>query len=184
MTVESNEQKLAMEEALRSQQPDIVKALLNARAVDLWIDRFMQSPQQAQLSLLLWITSNLEQLTLGTYDRSLSQLLGLELGANASDFHGYVKLDTLEIYTDKEKMPEEDGGGNGFPTPEAYDHRTSTLRHLPALCHYRHLYPCDVHDAFVPASGLRPAIMGGGLDNLRTLHLDKTCYEPSRLSVP
>jgi hypothetical protein len=42
-TVNSNEQKLAMKEALRSRQPYIAKAVWNARAVDLWIDGYIVS---------------------------------------------------------------------------------------------------------------------------------------------
>jgi hypothetical protein len=77
-------------------------------------------------------------------------------------------------------MPE-DGPGVGFPHPETYDYRISTFRHLPALRHYRHLYPCDVHDALPLDSDLRPAIIGGGLENLRTLHLDKTLLRTEQI---
>jgi hypothetical protein len=163
----------ATKEAIDADLTGMVRELSNPYTANLWTKMFHVTPGQAQMLLLLWLSPNVLELTLGTYDGSLCQLLGLELASNVPDFHGYKRLDTININTDEGTMPHPGGrkiASSSYPNPEPYDDLISSFECLPALRHYRHDYPTDVHGV-LSRSSIRLDFRGYGLRNLRTLHL-------------
>ena len=174
--------ELAMKEAIVAGLPAIVRNLfklrvkgpwcdqLNLRAEGLWCDQFNRTPEKAQMTLLLWLSPNVSELTLETYNGSLSQMLGLELGSSIPCL--YEKLATVNIITgDFILSVDRDGLNCIMPEPESYDDRIAIFRYLPALKHYRHRGPDDVHHNLLGPEALRLAFEGDGLQNLSTLHL-------------
>jgi hypothetical protein len=143
-----------VEEVLRSQLPTVAAEVWNASTAALWVEDLKKEPKKAQLTLLLALTPNLSHLQLGTYNGTLQKVLGLDFAANIPGFHGYKKLERLDIGTEPKRILE----------PESYSQCISTFRHLPALRHYRCLYLRKV-------GGSRVEMTGHGLQNLQTLHL-------------
>jgi hypothetical protein len=166
----SSEEALVLKESFESQQTVLLETIWNAHTIELWKGRFMESPQQAQLSLLLWLTPNLSQLTLGTSDESLSRLLGLGFCTNASTFHHYRKLETLELYTDIHEISQEAFILN-LQYPTTARHRLSPFGHSPLLRRYIRLAASGAQDALDSSPSLRGAFRDHRLQNLQTLHL-------------
>jgi len=166
---------LAMGEAIREGLPTMVEDLHNDQVARLWHDDFKVTPAKAQLTLLLWLSPNVSELTLEAYNGPLSRILGLELGSSRPG--QYAKLATINLFTGDFNLkvadePDElDGLNCLFPQPESYDECIATFRYLPALKHYRHRYPNDIHRRLLGPKALRLAFEGDGLRNLSTLHL-------------
>jgi len=165
---------LAMGEAISEGLPAMVQSLFNDQVAGLWHDEFKGTPAKAQLTLLLWLSPNISELTLETYNGDLSRILGLELGSSRPGH--YAKLATINITEDflvkvNDEPDQTDRLNCVFSQPESYDERIATFRYLPALKHYRHRYPDDIHRSLLGPEALRLDFEGNGLRNLSTLHL-------------
>ena len=161
---------LAMKEAIEEGLQDMVQNLFNPIATRLWHDEFKRIPEKAQLTLLLWLSPNISELTLNKYNGSLSRILGLELGSSKPG--QFAKLATINVITDRYILNDDfDGVRDTYPEPESYDDRIATFRYLPALEHYRHRQPYDIHREVLGREALRLPFEGDGLRNLSTLHL-------------
>ncbi|KAI4942959.1 hypothetical protein J4E86_009906 [Alternaria arbusti] len=120
--------KNAMRKAIDAGQPAMVERLSNSHMADLWTKMFNDTPAQAQIMLLLWLSPNVSELTLYTYDGPLSRILGLELSSNVPNFHKYAKLDTINIDGVNE---DDDVAHPAYPEPE------STLQPCRSLSDFR-----------------------------------------------
>jgi len=170
MEEQQEDMVLAMGEAIDEGLPTIVQGLFDPIAAGLWDREFQGTPEKAQMTLLLRLSPNVSELTLNTYNGSLSRILGLELGSSKSD--QFAKLATINVITDNFILNDDhDGIRCLFPEPELYDERIATFRYLPALEHYRHHHPYDIHRALLGREALRLPFEGYGLRNLSTLHL-------------
>jgi hypothetical protein len=143
-----------VEEVLKSQLPTVAARVWKASTAALWVEDLKKEPKRAQLTLLLALTTGLSHLRLGIYSGTLQKVLGLDFAVNAPSFHGYKKLERLDIGARPTTRD---------PERESYSQCISTFRHLPALRHYRCFYP--------NWKGPRVAITGHGFQNLQTLHL-------------
>ena len=161
---------LAIEEAIDEGLPTMVQGLFNPIVAGIWEREFRGVPEKAQMTLLLWLSPNVSELTLGTYSGSLSRLLGLELGS--SRLSQFVKLATINVITDSFILNDDHNGVRClYPEPESYDDCIATFRYLPALEHYRHREPYDIQRALLGLEAVRLPFEGDGLRNLSTLHL-------------
>ena len=159
--------KNAMRKAIDAGQPAMVERLSNSHTADLWTKMFNDTPAQAQIMLLLWLSLNVSELTLYTYDGPLSRILGLELSSNVPNFHKYAKLDTINIDGVNE---DDDVAHPAYPEPESYDSCISILEALPAMRHYRHNHPKNILGV-LQMSVKRPPFRDEVLANLQSLHL-------------
>jgi len=161
---------LAIEEAIDEGLPTMVQGLFNPIVAGIWEREFKGAPEKAQMTLLLWSSPNVSELTLGTYNGSLSRILGLELGSSRPS--QFVKLATINVITDSYILNDDHKGVRcTYPEPESYDDCIATFRYRPALEHYRHREPYDIQRALLGLEAVRLPFEGDGLRNLSTLHL-------------
>ncbi|KAI4938247.1 hypothetical protein J4E85_000686 [Alternaria conjuncta] len=86
----------------------MVQGLFNPIVAGIWEREFKGAPEKAQMTLLLWLSPNVSELTLGTYNGSLSRILGLELGSSRPS--QFVKLTTINVITDSFIMNDDHNG--------------------------------------------------------------------------